>query len=295
MITGTLLAVQISLWLAIALTGEAAVWNPLLLMPGQFSPIALLTAPFIHLGVLHLTTNMALLWLLGRPLERSLGSPAYFLLYLGSALAGGLMHLSIAVLLPGQAGGPAFGASGAVAGLMGAYAIRFSYQRVPLPILGGPRLSVPTALLIWAAAEVVQGAAAMLREQGAAVGHWAHVGGFVFGLSLAQWMGAGRAAEAERLLREVASGRRHPEEARGPLHDLLNRGCTEGEIESLLAVAPRSSRPLFESWIEAAATRGEAEGALPVEQARRLYHAAGRQWGELHLSSRAREVMDGEP
>jgi len=286
MITGTLLAVQISLWVAIALTGDAAAWRPLLLVPGQFSPIALFTAPFIHLDVFHLATNMALLWLLGRPLERSLGPPAFFLLYVGSALAGSLMHLSISLLLPGQAGGPASGASGAVAGLMGAYAIRFSYQRVPLPILGGPRLSVPSALLLWAAAEVARGATAMLREQGAAVGHWAHVGGFVFGLSVAQWMGAGRAAEAERLLREVASGRRHPEEARGPLYDLLNRGCTEEEIEALLAVAPPLSRPLFEAWIEAAAAQGQ------VEQALQLYQAVARRWGEVRVSPAARAALE---
>jgi membrane associated rhomboid family serine protease len=286
LITGILLAVQISLWVAVAMTGDATVWRPLLLVPGRFSPLALLTAPFLHLDVVHLATNMALLWLLGRPLERSLGSAAFFLLYLGAALAGALMHLSIALLLPGQAGGPASGASGAIAGLMGAYAIRFSHQGVPLPVLGGPRLSVPAALLLWAAVELVRGAMAMHREQGAAVGHWAHVGGFVFGLTVAQWMGAGRAAEAERLLREVANGRRGPEEARPALYDLLARGCTPGEIDSLVATASPISRPLFEEWIEEAAVQGRREQALP------LYRAARARWGEVRLSADARAVLE---
>lgn len=298
MITGTLVALQISIWTAVYLTGNPEAWTPLLLVPDRFSPLALLTAPFVHFSVLHLATNVALLWLVGRPLERSFGALPFLLLYVGSALFGGLMHLSVAILLPTQLGTPALGASGAVAGLMGAYAVRFAHRPVPIPLVGRTRLSVPAALLLWVAAETVRGATELRSEGSPMIGHWAHVGGFVFGLCLAQGMGVGRAAQVARQLDEVRRGRGTVEESAAPIRELLERGG-EGELDAIVeAAAPLpAARRIIEEWIEGAVLeehpRREWRQSHPPSssdrkvRAARLHRIARQRWGSVILSPEA--------
>jgi membrane associated rhomboid family serine protease len=288
MITGTLLALQLFIWVAVYLTGDTASWTPLLLIPAGFSPTSLLTAPFVHLSVLHLAINLALLWIVGRPLERSLGALPFLLLYVGSALFAGLMHVAIALLLQADVETPASGASGAIAGLMGAYAIRFSHRPVRLPLFRRPILSVHAVLLTWVVAELAQAMATVLRHERVVVGHWAHVGGFVFGLALAQWMGVGRAALVERWLGQAQRGEIDPDRARQALQDLLESGaCSAGEIESLLAVAAGvpGTQQAIEEWLEAMVAAGRLDTALPV------YREARQRWPDLSLPVGARYAL----
>jgi membrane associated rhomboid family serine protease len=288
MITGILLALQLFIWVSVYLTGDTATWTPLLLIPAEFSPIALLTAPFVHVSVLHLATNLALLWIVGRPLERSLGALPFLLLYVGSALFAGLMHVAIALLLHADVETPASGASGAIAGLMGAYAIRFSHRPIRLPLMHRPILSVHAVLLTWVALELAQAMATILRHDWVVVGQWAHVGGFVFGLAVAQWMGVGRAAQVERSLGQAQRGELTHERARQALQELLEGGsCSEGEIESLLAAAAPipGTQSAIEAWLEAMVAAGRLDTALPV------YREARRRWPDLSLSAGVRYAL----
>jgi membrane associated rhomboid family serine protease len=288
MITGILLALQLFIWVSVYLTGDTATWTPLLLIPSQFSATALLTAPFVHLSVLHLVINLALLWIVGRPLERSLGALPFLLLYVGAALFAGLMHVAVALLLHADVETPASGASGAIAGLMGAYAIRFSHRPVRLPLIQRPILSVHAVLLTWVAVELAQAMATIVRHDWVVVGQWAHVGGFVFGLAVAQWMGVGRAAQVERLLSQAQRGEVTPERARQALQEILEGGgCSRGEIESLLAAAAPipGTQNAIEEWVEAMVAAGRLDTALPV------YREARLQWPDLTLSVGARFAL----
>jgi membrane associated rhomboid family serine protease len=178
-------------------------WRPFLLMPAEFSPLSMFTAPFIHLTPFHLGTNLVLLGLFGPPLERRLGAGLFLLLYLGAGLLAALLHLSIALYF--QVGGHQYasGASGAIAGLMGAYTV--------LNVEGpeGRTRRSPTVrkvllalVVVWIFGELLQGCIELLNNA-QEVAHWAHIGGFLFGLIITVAMGQGAWA-ADQLLADGA-------------------------------------------------------------------------------------------
>jgi membrane associated rhomboid family serine protease len=181
-------------------------WRPFLLLPAAFSPVAMFTAPFIHLLPFHLGLNLVLLGLFGPPLERRLGSGPFLMLYLGAGLLAALLHLAISLLFQRGLNQPASGASGALAGLMGAYTVL--YAEGVAPIGGGGRawrrrtaagwLLVLVVVMIFI--ELLQGSWKLLQQQGD-VAHWAHIGGFLFGLIITVAMGQG-AWDASQLLTE---------------------------------------------------------------------------------------------
>lgn len=154
---------------------------------GTDSPAALvtlLTSSFLHVGWLHLLSNMLYLGVFGPPVERRLGGARFALLYLASALVGGVAYL-LAQPASQQA---AVGASGAIAGLIAAHLVLY-----PGATLGSlaPVLflhvveSAPTLLLllVWLAAQLLSSVASLTTTTG--IAWWAHVGGFLGGLALA--------------------------------------------------------------------------------------------------------------
>jgi membrane associated rhomboid family serine protease len=165
-------------------------WRHLLLMPAAFSPLSMFTAPFIHLGAFHLGTNLVLLCLFGPPLERRLGSGLFLLLYLGAGLLAALLHLSISLFFRVGLDQYASGASGALAGLMGAYTVLYADAPSAGATRGLPRswlLLLVVAFIFW---ELLQGCLNLLTG-GEDVSHWAHIGGFLFGLIIMVAMGQG--------------------------------------------------------------------------------------------------------
>src|SRR5437899_2419014 len=86
-----------TLWLLYQAFPAEDAWRPFLLMPWAFSPLAMFTAPFIHLERFHLASNLILLACFGPPLERRLGSGLFLLLYVGAGLLAALLHLSISL------------------------------------------------------------------------------------------------------------------------------------------------------------------------------------------------------
>jgi len=149
------------------------------------------TSMFLHGGVVHLLGNMLFLWIFGDNVEDALGHFRYLVFY---AIAGAGATLLQAFLSPSSTI-PNLGASGAIAGILGAYFVYYPRARVvtviPLFVLF-PLIEVPAGLYLlgWFALQFWMGSAQLTRAgraaaQGGGVAFWAHVGGFVVGVAWA--------------------------------------------------------------------------------------------------------------
>jgi membrane associated rhomboid family serine protease len=149
-------------------------------VPAHPTAISYLTCNFLHVGWLHLIGNMWFLWLAGFILEDNWGRAIYSIFYL---LAGAVAAQIHAWFNPGSLV-PMLGASGAVAALMGAFLVRFPKLKIEMFywifIVRG-RFKAPALWLLplWGLLEVFYGS---LSRQSSGVAHWAHVGGFAFGM-----------------------------------------------------------------------------------------------------------------
>ncbi|MCW5550525.1 MAG: rhomboid family intramembrane serine protease [Verrucomicrobiae bacterium] len=140
---------------------------------------------FLHGGWMHLLGNMWTLWIFGDNVEDRLGKARYLAFYLGSGLAAGLVH----VVTNPHSGVPTIGASGAVAGVMGAYFRFFPGARIEAvipPFFLGPIFVLPAVVFLgwWFLLQFFNGAFSLMSagEQFGGIAWWAHVGGFLFGL-----------------------------------------------------------------------------------------------------------------
>jgi len=142
---------------------------------------------FLHGGWLHLIGNMWTLWIFGDNVEDRLGRWKYLALYSASGVAAALVH--IYTNLGSQV--PTIGASGAIAGVMGAYFRFFPHARVETvipPFIFGPIFVLPAVLFLgwWFLLQFFN--AALSLGAGAngfgGIAWWAHVGGFAFGVAV---------------------------------------------------------------------------------------------------------------
>jgi len=148
--------------------------------------LTLVTSMFVHGGVLHLAGNMLYLFIFGAAVEWRLGSPRFLVFYFTAGIAAAVATIAIAP----QSEIPVIGASGAIAGVLGAYFIFYPRGRITtvLPLFIFIQvIEVPAViyLLLWFAAQLYAGL--MGGSQGARAGGvawWAHIGGFLFGVAL---------------------------------------------------------------------------------------------------------------
>ena len=145
--------------------------------------LPVVTSMFLHAGFLHLIGNMWFLWIFGDNVEGALGHFRFLLFYLGTGVFATTVHF---LTEPGSQI-PLVGASGAIAGVMGAYLVQFPTSRVtvllPLVIIWTTvQLPAFVMLLYWLTIQVVNGMAG--ASGGGGVAWWAHVGGFVAGAAL---------------------------------------------------------------------------------------------------------------
>jgi membrane associated rhomboid family serine protease len=145
--------------------------------------LTLLTAMFLHGSPLHLAGNMLYLWIFGDNVEEVLGAVRYVIIYLACGLAGSLAQIAAHPL----SYIPTLGASGAIAGLMGAYLIWFPFNRVRV-LLFRVITEVPAVVVIglWIVLQVWSGLGSIgqLGEVGG-VAYLAHIGGAVAGIVVA--------------------------------------------------------------------------------------------------------------
>lgn len=146
-----------------------------------------LTSIFLHAGWVHLLGNMWFLWIFGNNIEDRLGHTAFLLLY----LSGGLLATACHVLMLPEGGGmlPVIGASGAVAVVLGAYAVTYPFARVrtlALLIVIFTVIEVPAILVLgmWFLAQMANAAKVINVPISGGVAWWAHIGGFAVGALL---------------------------------------------------------------------------------------------------------------
>jgi membrane associated rhomboid family serine protease len=149
----------------------------------------LLTSQFLHGGFLHIFFNMLFLAVFGPAVEQLTGHLRFFAFYLVCGTIGGLAQ----VLITPNSHIPSVGASGAIAGVLGAYILRFPTNAIEtvVPIGCLPlffRLPAVLVIGIWAVVQFVHGYGAVsthvLSERGGGIAYFAHIGGFLSGVFL---------------------------------------------------------------------------------------------------------------
>jgi membrane associated rhomboid family serine protease len=155
------------------------------IVPDDFHVISLFTSMFLHGSWVHVLGNMLFLWVFGRNVEDLIGGTRFLVFYLLCGLAAALVQVLANLYSPT----PTVGASGAIAGVMGAYLIKFPRSQIDtlfwfvLVI----RLAVPAPfyLLIWFGMQLLNSVFSGERSYtGGGVAYFAHVGGFVAGMLL---------------------------------------------------------------------------------------------------------------
>jgi membrane associated rhomboid family serine protease len=157
------------------------------MVPAGFAWPTLVTSMFLHGGWLHLLGNMLYLWIFGDNVEDRVGHGRFVFFYLGCGIAAGLAHLisnPMSIV-------PTVGASGAIAGVMGAYFVLYPRSRIltliPL-IIYFEVIEVPAILFLgfWFVLQLLSGVGTLGRADAASGGiaFWAHIAGFVAGASL---------------------------------------------------------------------------------------------------------------
>ena len=149
----------------------------------QTTWMTIFSAMFLHGGWFHILSNMWVLFIFGDNVEDRMGSGSYLVFYLLSGMAAALTQ---AFLLP-ESNAPMIGASGAIAGVLGAYLVLFPRARILslVPILFiFTLIEVPAVifLLFWFASQLFSGFLSLGGASGSGIAWWAHIGGFVFGL-----------------------------------------------------------------------------------------------------------------
>jgi membrane associated rhomboid family serine protease len=161
-------------------------------IPDRLHALSLVTSMFLHGGWMHVIGNMWFLWIYGDNVEDVLGHARYLLFYLLAGVAAGLLQ----VALSWDSRVPMIGASGAIAGVMGAYLVKFPRARVLtlIPVfVFFTTVEIPAVfiLLYWFVIQFFSGVGSIgyshLSQGG--VAWFAHVGGFVAGMILILLMG----------------------------------------------------------------------------------------------------------
>ena len=163
-------------------------------VPARLHPSALITCMFLHGGWMHIIGNMWFLWVYGDNVEDVLGHFKYLVFYLLCGVVAGFTQYAI----DPTSHVPTLGASGAIAGVMGAYLSKFPHSRIltVIPIIVfWTTIEVPAVIILvyWFILQFFSGLGSIAESQashgGGGVAFFAHVGGFIAGMVLVSVMG----------------------------------------------------------------------------------------------------------
>lgn len=157
--------------------------------------VTLITSQFLHGGFLHVAGNMLFLWIFGNNVEDRLGHLKFLIFYLVCGVLASLTQWYFS----SNSAIPSLGASGAIAGVMGAYILRYPQAQVltllPLGIfITTVKLPAFLFLGVWFAQQALYGVASLdapanIGMESGGVAYWAHAGGFIFGAILGPLFG----------------------------------------------------------------------------------------------------------
>ena len=186
-VTYTLIALNILFFMAELIAGDAFI------MAWSFVPVRFLADPagdfftiftsmFMHAGLLHIGGNMLYLWIFGDNVEDRFGHLKYLIFYLVCGLAATFAQLAFSM----GSDIPNLGASGAIAGVLGAYIVMFPQERVKV-LLGNTVSSVSALIVIggWIVLQFFSGIGSLANTgDTGGVAYMAHIGGFAAGFAL---------------------------------------------------------------------------------------------------------------
>ncbi|MCX6072159.1 MAG: rhomboid family intramembrane serine protease [Chloroflexi bacterium] len=187
LVTYALIALNV-LFFVVELTGGDAFIEKWAFVPSRFlanplgQSLTLITSMFMHIGWLHLGSNMLYLWIFGDNVEDRFGHIKFAVFYLLCGLAAAFAQLAVD---PGSSV-PNLGASGAIAGVLGAYILLFPQGKVRV-LQGQQVIQVPALIVIglWIVLQLFSGIGSIASTaQAGGVAYMAHIGGFVAGLGL---------------------------------------------------------------------------------------------------------------
>jgi membrane associated rhomboid family serine protease len=155
--------------------------------PGGVIYVTLFTSMFMHGGFLHIASNMLYLWVFGDNVEDQFGHMGFLIFYLVCGVIASLTH----IFMNTGSNIPSVGASGAIAGVLGAYLVMFPGATIRTLVFLGPFILLPRISAIfmigfWFLTQAFAGLASFgaPTEQTSGVAVWAHIGGFLAGIAL---------------------------------------------------------------------------------------------------------------
>jgi membrane associated rhomboid family serine protease len=203
LVTAILIAVNMIMFLLELVGGDAFInrWSmvPAHIIAGQ-DWITILTAMFMHAGWMHILGNMLFFWVFGPEIEDVMGPMRFLSFYLLSGLAATFAQ----VIITPSSTVPNLGASGAIAGVMGAFLITYPRDRIRTLLLLGffyRATIVPASILvgIWFLTQLLSEVGALAQVQSGGVAYMAHIGGFIFGAATARLFESRQRRLAQRL------------------------------------------------------------------------------------------------
>ncbi len=171
--------------------------------------LTIFTAMFMHAGLLHIGGNMLYLWIFGNNIEDALGKVRYIIFYFVCGVVAALAQIAVGPnsLIP------TLGASGAIAGVLGAYFVLYPdalvLSIIPLGYIGFLReIRAIWVLGFWIALQLFQGFEGIGMERGGGVAYFAHIGGFFAGVLIIFLLGGKRlvARQQQRVYSPPPSG-----------------------------------------------------------------------------------------
>jgi membrane associated rhomboid family serine protease len=190
LVTAVIIVVNALMFL-LELAGGDAFINRWSLVPADIVAgrnwITVLTAMFMHAGWMHIIGNMLFFWVFGPEIEDVMGPVRYLAFY----LLGGLTATLAQIVIDPFSTVPNLGASGAIAGVLGAFLITYPRDRIRTVLLLGwfsQITFVPAIVLvgIWFLTQVLDEIGALVQTQTGGVAYMAHIGGFLFGMLFAR-------------------------------------------------------------------------------------------------------------
>ncbi|MEM8721327.1 MAG: rhomboid family intramembrane serine protease [Cyanobacteria bacterium P01_G01_bin.39] len=155
----------------------------------------LFTSQFLHAGFAHVGFNMLYLWIFGNNIEEQLGKSKFLIFYLSC----GAIAVMAQWFFSAMSNVPSLGASGAIAGVMGAYILKFPQARIVTLVPLGfffPLFRIPAVYFLgfWFVEQALNGissfeVAANVGMESGGVAYWAHAGGFIAGAILGPMLG----------------------------------------------------------------------------------------------------------
>ncbi len=159
------------------------------IVPDHLQLASLVTSMFLHGGWMHILGNMLFLWVFGRNVEDLIGGTRFLALYMVTGVLAGIVQ----VIFNPYSRVPTIGASGAIAGVMGAYLVKLPRSRIYTLLfflfVTTVEIPAPFLLLFWFLMQFLNGIGSLTSTDysGGGVAWFAHVGGFIAGMVLARF------------------------------------------------------------------------------------------------------------